>query len=389
MPGAASPPAPPQVCGRCCDLLLSTKGFFETHRGMALGPIALGYAAGTPSVCNPHSLVHSTTKYCPHGSSAPSLGAPEMLPSRCFASGFCLPLCPAVLPSLSVSCLLSLFPRSDFLPFLDGLPLHQGPCPALGLGEGTASGTRNEGTASGTVESAECATPPSHAPAVQWEYLRSFDASPAWTRETGKCAAGARGADVGQDRAHAAEVPDGAGASAGASAWVSTADAAGTAREADAAGAPPDSTGSPPDGTGVPEAVGEPEAAGTEEGPGRGLQPRGKGGTVRYTEEQLEALALAQGALKALFLGGVLGRATGLGQLLEEARRASRVPLHLTPIRNQAAYSLCVHQVRTIMGGAVSQQKGNQHSQSRRRSHSQRRGEIYVNPSASSRGDLA
>ena len=66
---------------------------------------------------------------------------------------------------------------------------------------------------------------------------------------------------------------------------------------------------------------------------------------VEYSPEELDALALLFTAVKVVYLGGAIGRAARLIELLEAARRASRKPLHTTLIRNEAAYFSCIAQL--------------------------------------------
>jgi hypothetical protein len=68
-------------------------------------------------------------------------------------------------------------------------------------------------------------------------------------------------------------------------------------------------------------------------------------GKVEYLPDQLDALALLFTAVKVLFLGGGLLQALRLCQLLDPAIAASKVPLHLTLIRNEAAYYGCIRQL--------------------------------------------
>lgn len=68
-------------------------------------------------------------------------------------------------------------------------------------------------------------------------------------------------------------------------------------------------------------------------------------GKLEYTAEQLDALALLFTAAKVLFLGGALPQALKLSHLLPPAVAASKVPLHLTLIRNEAAYFGCIQQL--------------------------------------------
>ena len=66
---------------------------------------------------------------------------------------------------------------------------------------------------------------------------------------------------------------------------------------------------------------------------------------AEYSAEELDALALLFTAVKVVYLGGAIGRAARLIELLEAARRASRKPLHTTLIRNEAAYFSCIAQL--------------------------------------------
>ena len=66
---------------------------------------------------------------------------------------------------------------------------------------------------------------------------------------------------------------------------------------------------------------------------------------MEYSAEELDALALLFTAVKVVYLGGAIGRAARLIELLEAAKRASRKPLHTTLIRNEAAYFSCIAQL--------------------------------------------
>ncbi|GJP72797.1 hypothetical protein CLOP_g3555 [Closterium sp. NIES-67] len=89
---------------------------------------------------------------------------------------------------------------------------------------------------------------------------------------------------------------------------------------------------------------------GTDAGAGGGGKGEGVGageGTEEYRSEELDVLAMLMTAVKALFLGGAVRRAKALGALVERARVASKVPLHETLIRNEAAYFGCAFQLLT------------------------------------------
>lgn len=66
---------------------------------------------------------------------------------------------------------------------------------------------------------------------------------------------------------------------------------------------------------------------------------------VAYSAPELDALALVMTAAKLLFAGGALPAAAALCGAVEPARCASCQPLHLTLIRNEAAYYGCVLQL--------------------------------------------
>eukprot|EP00850_Spirogloea_muscicola_P010195 SM000059S18672 [mRNA] locus=s59:358069:363417:+ [translate_table: standard] len=68
-------------------------------------------------------------------------------------------------------------------------------------------------------------------------------------------------------------------------------------------------------------------------------------GSVDYQSEQLDVLALLFTVVKILFLGGAVERARLMAGLVQRARLASRVPLHKTIFRNEAAYFGCIHQL--------------------------------------------
>eukprot|EP00850_Spirogloea_muscicola_P017831 SM000157S02061 [mRNA] locus=s157:29967:46254:- [translate_table: standard] len=67
-------------------------------------------------------------------------------------------------------------------------------------------------------------------------------------------------------------------------------------------------------------------------------------GSIEYQSEQLDVLALLFTVVKILFLGGAVERARLMAGLVQRARLASRVPLHKTIFRNEAAYFGCIHQ---------------------------------------------
>ncbi|GBG00012.1 hypothetical protein Rsub_12790 [Raphidocelis subcapitata] len=66
---------------------------------------------------------------------------------------------------------------------------------------------------------------------------------------------------------------------------------------------------------------------------------------VRYSDAQLDALALLFTAAKVLFASGALPAAAALCAALEAPRAASEAELHNTAIRNEAAYFGCVAQL--------------------------------------------
>eukprot|EP00850_Spirogloea_muscicola_P017379 SM000148S01056 [mRNA] locus=s148:298226:303563:- [translate_table: standard] len=68
-------------------------------------------------------------------------------------------------------------------------------------------------------------------------------------------------------------------------------------------------------------------------------------GSVEYRSEQLDVLALLFTVVKILFLGGAVERARLMAGLVQHIRLASRVPLHNTIFRNEAAYFGCIHQL--------------------------------------------
>ena len=84
----------------------------------------------------------------------------------------------------------------------------------------------------------------------------------------------------------------------------------------------------------------------TSSGSGSGPSSSSRGvKKVEYSADQLDTLALSFTVVKALFLGGALPQAAKLCQLLAPAVAASNIPLHLTLIRNEAAYYGCLQQL--------------------------------------------
>jgi hypothetical protein len=65
-------------------------------------------------------------------------------------------------------------------------------------------------------------------------------------------------------------------------------------------------------------------------------------GSVSFAPAALDALACVFSAVKLLYALGAVSRASLAAALAEEARALSAVPLHTTPIRNEAAYFACV-----------------------------------------------
>ena len=74
--------------------------------------------------------------------------------------------------------------------------------------------------------------------------------------------------------------------------------------------------------------------------PRSGVPP--ESGSEAYAPDALDALAAAFCAVKLLFAAGCMRRAAAVAAVAERARAASRVPLHTTHIRNEAAYYACV-----------------------------------------------
>jgi hypothetical protein len=68
---------------------------------------------------------------------------------------------------------------------------------------------------------------------------------------------------------------------------------------------------------------------------------------VEYSAEELDALAVIFTAVKVLYVGGALARCARLLDPVDAARRASLKPLHMTLIRNEAAYFGYVQQLIT------------------------------------------
>ena len=64
-----------------------------------------------------------------------------------------------------------------------------------------------------------------------------------------------------------------------------------------------------------------------------------------YDAEQLDILAIAFTCVKVLYIGGAIQRTQKLVELLEPARRAFRMPMHQTVIRNEAAFYGCIQQL--------------------------------------------
>lgn len=69
--------------------------------------------------------------------------------------------------------------------------------------------------------------------------------------------------------------------------------------------------------------------------------------SIEYSSSQLDMLALCFTAAKVLYVGGAVSRAAALARVLNRARAASKVELHTTLIRNEAAYFGCVYQLVT------------------------------------------
>ena len=74
--------------------------------------------------------------------------------------------------------------------------------------------------------------------------------------------------------------------------------------------------------------------------PTSGVPP--ESGGEAYAPDALDALAASFCAVKLLFAVGCVRRAAAVAAVAERARAASRVPLHTTHIRNEAAYYACV-----------------------------------------------
>lgn len=66
---------------------------------------------------------------------------------------------------------------------------------------------------------------------------------------------------------------------------------------------------------------------------------------MEYSESQLDLLALFFTVVKVLYVGGALERAYQAVQLIKPCCKASAKKLHMTTVRNEAAYFNCIRQI--------------------------------------------
>jgi hypothetical protein len=66
--------------------------------------------------------------------------------------------------------------------------------------------------------------------------------------------------------------------------------------------------------------------------------------SLTYSDEELDLLAIGFTAVKIAYLQGRFSLLPGLYRVIEKARRASKVPIHETSIRNEHAYYQCIAQ---------------------------------------------
>jgi tetratricopeptide (TPR) repeat protein len=75
--------------------------------------------------------------------------------------------------------------------------------------------------------------------------------------------------------------------------------------------------------------------------------PKADEAKIDYSSEQLDLLAILFTVTKVLYVTGALGTASELVALVNPLKHASRVELHHTSIRNEAAYFSCIAQILT------------------------------------------